>query len=320
MNARFETPVGGIDTTTAGEELRRNFAAVRLHVKSFGTTRTLSQGQVAELMDRGNTDTSMLRASKKLLDSCHPTVKLLGRIRSQILATWRGVTLPYTEPGVRLMPRNLIPEFEQRMCFLRDELAAAVAELEGVWPSLLNAAQDRLGDLFDRSDYPETLDGLFSVVWSYPEVSPPTYLMTIDPSLYHREQRRISERFDHAVQLAEQAVTEEFASMVSHLAERLSDDVSGQCRVFRDSAVENLREFFGRFRQLPMHGASAAQLEDLINQVQGVLGGVSPKSLRESLGLRQVVATELGRVETALQGMLVDRPRRRIIRSVEAVA
>ncbi len=320
MNARLDMHVGGIDNTTAGEELRRNCAAVRLHVKSFGTTRTLSQGQVAELMDGGNTDTSMLRASKKLLDAGHPTVKLLGRIRSQILATWRGMTLPYTEPGVRLMPRNLVPEFEQRMGFLRDELAAAVAEFEGVWPSLLNAAQERLGDLFDRSDYPGTLDGLFSVVWSYPEVSPPTYLMTIDPSLYHREQRRISERFDQAVQLAEQAVTEEFASMISHLAERLSDDVSGERKVFRDSAVENLREFFGRFRQLPLHGASAEQLENLINQVQGVLGGVSPRNLRESGGLRQEVATELGKVETALQGMLVDRPRRRIIRSVEAVA
>ena len=134
------------------------------------------------------------------------------------------------------------------------------------------------------------------------------------------KQQRISERFDRAVELAEQAVTEEFASMVSHLAERLSDDVSGERKVFRDSAVENLREFFGRFRQLPIHGASADQLENLINQVQGVLGGVSPKSLRESGGLRQEIATELGRVETALQTMLVDRPRRRIIRSVEAVA
>ena len=320
MNALLEMPVGGIDTTTAGEELRRNCAAVRLHVKSFGTTRTLSQGQVAELMDGGNTDTSMLRASKKLLDSCHPTVKLLGRIRSQILATWRGMTLPYTEPGVRLMPRNLVPEFEQRMCLLRDELAAAVAELEIVWPSLLNAAQERLGDLFDRSDYPDNLMELFSVSWSYPETSVPTYLMAIDPGLYRREQQRISERFDRAVQLAEQAVTEEFASMISHLAERLSDDVSGERKVFRDSAVENLREFFERFRQLPIHGASADQLEALINQVQGVLGGVSPKTLRESGGLRQEVATELGKVEATLQSMLVDRPRRKIIRSVEAVA
>ena len=320
MNARLDMHVGGIDTTSAGEELRRNCAAVRLHVKSFGTTRTLSQGQVAELMDGGNTDTSMLRASKKLLDAGHPTVKLLGRIRSQILATWRGMTLPYTEPGVRLMPRNIVPEFEQRMSFLRDELAAAVAELEGVWSSLLDAAQERLGDLFDRSDYPDNLEELFSVSWSYPETSVPTYLMAIDPGLYRREQQRISERFDRAVELAEQAVTEEFSSMVAHLFERLSDDASGERKVFRDSAVENLREFFGRFRQLPIHGASADQLEALINQVQGVLGGISPRNLRESGGLRQEIAAELGRVETALQSMLVDRPRRRIIRSVEAVA
>ena len=51
MNARLEMPLVGIDSTTAGEELRRNYAAVRLHVKSFGTTRTLSEGQVAELKE-----------------------------------------------------------------------------------------------------------------------------------------------------------------------------------------------------------------------------------------------------------------------------
>ena len=51
MNAPLEMSVGGIDSTTAGEELRRNYAAVRLHVKSFGTTRTLSQGLVAELKE-----------------------------------------------------------------------------------------------------------------------------------------------------------------------------------------------------------------------------------------------------------------------------
>ena len=51
MNACLEMPVVGIDITTAGEELRRTYAAVRLHVKSFGTTRTLSEGQLAELKE-----------------------------------------------------------------------------------------------------------------------------------------------------------------------------------------------------------------------------------------------------------------------------
>ena len=320
MNAKLELPDNQIDATEAGAELRASCLASKLHLKWLGVTRSLSAEQMAGLVDGSEVDSKMIRGSKRLLESGHPTMKLLGNIRNRMLATWRGLTLPFVEAGTRLIPRQLVGEFEARMSLLKDELASAVDELQQEWPKLKEAAAARLGILYNCCDYPDEIEALFNVSWSYPETSVPSYLMAIDPGLYRREQQRISERFDQAVQLAEQAVTEEFSSMISHLAERLSDDVSGERKVFRDSAVENLREFFGRFRQLPIHGASAAQLEDLINQVQGVLGGVSPKTLRESGGLRQEVATELGKVEATLQSMLVDRPRRKIIRSVEAVA
>ena len=320
MNAKLQLPDTQIDATEAGAELRANCLASKLQLKWLGVTRSLTADQMASLVDGSEVDSKMIRASKRLLDSAHPTMKLLANIRNRMLGTWRGLTLPFVEAGVRLIPRQLVGEFEARMSMLKDELASAVDELEQEWPSLKEAAAARLGAFYNSDDYPDNLEELFVVSWSYPETSVPTYLMAIDPSLYHREQRRISERFDRAVELAEQAVTEEFASMVSHLAERLTDDGTGERKVFRDSAVENLREFFGRFRQLPLQGGSADQLENLINQVQGVLGGISPRSLRESGGLRQEIATELGRVETALQTMMVDRPRRRIIRSVEAVA
>ena len=45
--------------------------------------------------------------------------------------------------------------------------------------------------------------------------------------------------------LAEQAFVSEFAKLVSHLAERLSGS-DGERKVFRDSAVTNLTEFFER--------------------------------------------------------------------------
>ncbi len=42
--------------------------------------------------------------------------------------------------------------------------------------------------------------------------------------------------------------------------------------------------------------------------------GVQPQALRESEGLRQRVTKQLAGVQSALDGLLVDRPRRRIIR------
>ena len=83
-------------------------------------------------------------------------------------------------------------------------------------------------------------------------------------------------------------------------------------KVFRDSAVNNLAEFFQRFRQLNVR--SNDHLDQLVAQCQSVVRGVEPQSLRDNQGLRQQVATELSQVENVLDSLLVDRPRRNIIR------
>ena len=70
--------------------------------------------------------------------------------------------------------------------------------------------------------------------------------------------------------------------------------------------------FFERFRSLNVR--SNDQLDRLVADVQRVVRGVGPQDLRESAGLRQHVAAELSAVQSVLDGLLVDRPRRNILR------
>ena len=65
----------------------------------------------------------------------------------------------------------------------------------------------------------------------------------------------------------------------------------------------------------PPDGGRNAQLDALVDQVQQVVQGVQPQELRDNDGLRRHVAEQLTRVGATLEGMLVDKPRRRIIRS-----
>ena len=117
---------------------------------------------------------------------------------------------------------------------------------------------------------------------------------------------------NEAVQMAEEAFTTELAKVVSHLTERLAGQDDGKPKVFRDSAVENLVEFFDRFRHLNL--GSDGQLDELVDQAQRVVRGVQPQELRDNQTLRQYVATELSAVQSVLDGLLVDRPRRNILR------
>jgi hypothetical protein len=151
------------------------------------------------------------------------------------------------------------------------------------------------------------------VAWDFPNVEPPDYLVALSPGLYEAERARVSARFEEAVQLAEQAFLDEFARLVAHLTERISGvGEDGQPRVFRDSAVGNLQEFFDRFRSLNVR--SNDQLDALVAEAQRAVRGIGAQDLREGGGLRQAVASQLGRVQTSLDAMLIERPRRRILR------
>ena len=102
--------------------------------------------------------------------------------------------------------------------------------------------------------------------WEFPSVEPPDYLRRLSPDLYREEAARVAARFDEAVQLAEQMFLAELSDLVSHLSERLSGQGDGKPKIFRDSAVENLTEFFQRFRRLHVGGED--QLEEIVSRAE----------------------------------------------------
>ena len=125
-------------------------------------------------------------------------------------------------------PEDDIASFDVQLTSLKTELSESVEELNERYETLKAAARDRLGSLYNASDYPETLRGLFDVAWDYPSVEPPPYLQQLSPELYRQECQRVAARFDEAVQLAEQAFQEELSQLVSHLTERLSGADDGK--------------------------------------------------------------------------------------------
>ena len=302
-----------LEADSPAQRLRRLAAAVRVHFTWWGVHKTLSNQQKEEVGAAYAADTRFLTAGKKILDVRHEAFRRLTSLRTRIIQYWRGLTLPYVEPGVRLIRQADIEVFVHTLQGFREELTQAEVELNAVYEQIQADAQRRLGRLYNPADYPPEVRNLFAVEWDFPSVEPPAYLLRIAPEVYQHEQDRVVQRFEQAVQLAEQAFVGEFARLVSHLSERLSDSPEGTRKVFRDSAITNLMEFFQRFGDLNVR--SNAQLDELVAQAQRVVQGVVPQQLRDSEGLRQHVATQLAGVQSVLDGLLVDRPRRSMVRN-----
>ena len=58
--------------------------------------------------------------------------------------------------------------------------------------------------------------------WSVMPIEPPNYFVALSPDLFQQEQARVRERFESAVELAEQAFATELQRLTAHLAERLT--------------------------------------------------------------------------------------------------
>jgi hypothetical protein len=306
-------PEAPLRADSAAHRLRTISAAVRVSIRWLGVRKTLTPEQKSQAAEPFNAEGQYLSARKKLLDTTHPAFKEVTAVRGRVLSFWKGCTLPYPEPGVRLIKQDQVENFQRQMAVFEWELNDAVAKLDGHYSELKAAARRRLGELYSPDDYPPRLTGLFGIEWDFPSVEPPNYLMELSPSLYEQERQRVAARFEEAVQLAEQAFLSELARLVSHLTERLTNDGTGPRKVFRDSAIGNLTEFFEQFKQLNVH--SNADLDALVERAQRIVQGVEAQELRDNNALRQHVATELTRVQAAVDGMIVDQPRRRIIRS-----
>ncbi|MFO1045863.1 MAG: hypothetical protein U0941_29115 [Planctomycetaceae bacterium] len=298
--------------SSAGHRLRQRMAAVRVSFTWLGVRKSLTTAQKAQAAESFGAEGKYLSAGKKLLDTRHPAFRAVTAIRGAIQNYWRGVSVPYPEPGLRLIRQDRIATFDHQLHDYRDDLQDAVHELQQEYGEIREAAKHRLGELYCVSDYPDSLTDMFAVEWDFPSVEPPDYLRQLSPEIYEQERARITARFDEAVRLAEEAFTSELARLVSHLTERLAGTEDGQPKVFRDTAVTRLQEFFTRFQSLSIH--SDVELDRLVEQAQSILTGVAPQALRETPNLRQHVATQLSVVQSALDGLMVNRPRRAIIR------
>jgi hypothetical protein len=311
MSTETELETTNQDVATSANELRQTMGAVKLSFSWLGTQRKLSDVQTKQAADTFHAATDLVTASKRLIDTKNATYRTLTALKSQASGYWRSMTLPYPQEGVRLIKQSDIAAFEDKLREFKEQLAAAASNLQLEYESIKEAAREKLGDLFNPADYPPTLEGVFDIKWEYPPVEPPNYLMTFNPELYQQEQSRIQQRFETAVIMAENAFAEQLQEMIAHLVERLTDEPDGTKKTFKATAVENFKEFYDNFRRMNIR--SNAQLEGLIRQANDIVSGVDVKELRKDGTLRQNLSAQMSTVKSALDSMITNAPRRRVM-------
>ncbi len=303
--------LAGASVAEAARELQQSMGAVRVMFSWLGTQRKLSDAQTKQAADTFSADDGLVTASKRLIDTKHPSYKAVTAIKSQISAYWRGITLPYPQESIRLIRQSDVAGFETKMQEFRTMLHAAASNLQLEYETIKAGAREKLGTLYNEADYPTSLENVFDIKWDFPSVEPPNYLMNYNPELYEQERNKIQQRFEDAVALAENAFAEQLKGLVDHLIERLTDNPDGTRKTFRSSAIANFKEFADNFRR--MNVRSNAQLEQLVTQAESLVGGVDVDDLKKKKDLRQELTSQMSTIQTALDSLVTNAPSRRIV-------
>ena len=145
------TPATTGTTTTPAQRLRATMAAARVSFTWMGTQKTLNPEQKARAAETFGAEGQYLSAGKKLIDTSHSAFRAVTAIRGKVDAYWKGMSLPFPEPGVRLIKHDMVESFASQMADFRTELDDAVAHLDRHYGELKQAARERLGSLFNPS-------------------------------------------------------------------------------------------------------------------------------------------------------------------------
>ncbi len=162
----------------AARRLRTTMAAVRLSFTWFGVRRSLSAEQKEQAADSFGAEGAYLSAAKKLIDTSHHAYKAVTAIRGR-----ERTVLAFAEFAVsRARDSTDSPGRPRHVRCPANHDAGRVGrsgrESQRAFDELKQAARDRLGRLFNRADYPESLIGLFRIEHDYPSVEPPNIFVS----------------------------------------------------------------------------------------------------------------------------------------------
>src|SRR6185295_14589912 len=93
-------------SVSSAQWLRETTAAVRVSFTWFGVRKTLTNEQKNQAAESFGAEGDFLSARKKLLDTKHAAYKEVTAIRGKVSAYWKSLTLPFPEPGIRLISRH----------------------------------------------------------------------------------------------------------------------------------------------------------------------------------------------------------------------
>lgn len=203
-------------------------------------------------------------------------------------------TLPWSDGGSRLLPMKAFFDYKAQLGEFEQQFNEMIEEFVREYPVLVSAAAFQLGDLFDRTEYPEieTIQERFKFKYVFlpvPEMG--DFRVDVGSEARAELQAQYDKFYQTKLDDAMNDMWDRLHDSLSKLSERLDYSDDGVKKVFRDTLVTNALDLCGMLSNLNV--TNDPKLEDARRKLEQTLSGIDATDLRESTALRNDVKTRV---------------------------
>jgi hypothetical protein len=250
---------------------------------SVWTARKMDKQVSQEIDAAKSTRTQAGNYHKKLL----PGMDKLDALNSVANATrtWHYEnTLPWSDNGTRLLPMANFFDYKAGLAEREQQFHSSAEEFYAEYPTLISAAALKLGDLFDRNDYPsvEQIRNRNRFVYTFMPVPTSGDFRVDAPEAAQRElQEQYEKYYNNKLQDASLDLWTRLHDCLKHMSDKLA---GAEKQIFRDSLVTNTTDLCGLLTR--MNVTNDPKLEQARQEVEKALVGLTAKDLRKNPDLR----------------------------------
>lgn len=268
---------------------------VDLSISSW-TARKLDKNVTNEVNTSKRASQQASRVNKNLL----PGVEQLDDIvrHAAMVRNWVSArTLPWSDYGPRLITTDKFFEFKQELDEYERQLHEKVQAFLGVYPTLISMQAFKLGEMFDREEYPDVdeIESKFRFNVAYLPI-PETGDFRVDIGHEDMEELRAQyeREYEQRLENAMSDVRERILESLRHLSERFTDKEDGERKRFRNNILDNFAETIAAVRELNL--TKDAAIEAMAIEAEEAIRGVDVDSLKESKAVRDDVRARVDSV------------------------
>lgn len=268
---------------------------VDLSISSW-TARKLDKNVTNEVNTSKRASQQASRVNKNLL----PGVEQLDDIvrHAAMVRNWVSArTLPWSDYGPRLITTDKFFEFKQELDEYERQFHEKVQAFLGVYPTLISMQAFKLGEMFDREEYPDVdeIESKFRFNVAYLPI-PETGDFRVDIGHEAMEELRAQyeREYEQRLENAMSDVRERILESLRHLSERFTDKEDGERKRFRNNILDNFAETIAAVRELNL--TKDAAIEAMAIEAEEAIRGVDVDSLKESKAVRDDVRARVDSV------------------------